>query len=67
MAGKIKELGKSIEELDVRRRTFNFTNDTPEQRVLKQKERETHSFVREEEVIGREEEKKELLELLFDN
>ncbi|XP_045830469.1 disease resistance protein RGA2-like isoform X1 [Trifolium pratense] len=65
MAGKIKELGKIIQDLNVGKRTFNFTNRTPERRVLKQ--RETHSFVREEEVIGREEEKKELLELLFDN
>ncbi|PNX58982.1 NBS-containing resistance-like protein, partial [Trifolium pratense] len=60
MVGKIKELGKRIEALNVDKRIFNFTNRTPEQRVFKQ--RETHSFVREEEVIGREEEKKELLE-----
>jgi hypothetical protein len=64
MVGKIKELGKRIEALNVDKIIFNFTNRTPEKRVLKQ--RETHSFVREEEVIGREEEKKELLELLFD-
>ncbi|KAK2432949.1 putative disease resistance protein RGA1 [Trifolium repens] len=64
MVGKIKELGKRIETLNVDKRMFNFTNRTPEQRVLKQ--RETHSFVRAEEVIGREEEKKELLELLFE-
>ncbi|PNX70883.1 NBS-containing resistance-like protein, partial [Trifolium pratense] len=64
MVGKIKELGKRIEALNVDKTIFNFTNRTPEQRVFKQ--RETHSFVREEEVIGREEEKRELLELLFD-
>ncbi|CAJ2655426.1 unnamed protein product [Trifolium pratense] len=64
MVGKIKELGKIIEALNVGKRIFNFTNHTPEQRVFKQ--RETHSFVREEEVIGREEEKKQLLEWLFD-
>jgi ABC-type glutathione transport system ATPase component len=65
MVGKIKELGKRIEALNVDKRIFNFTNRNPEQRVSK--ERETHSFVREEEVIGREKEKKELLEMLFDN
>ncbi|AES87184.2 putative P-loop containing nucleoside triphosphate hydrolase, leucine-rich repeat domain, L [Medicago truncatula] len=59
----IKELSKRIEALNVGKRSFNFTNRTPEQRVLKQ--RETHSFIRAEEVIGREEEKKELIELLF--
>ncbi|GAU28059.1 hypothetical protein TSUD_265170 [Trifolium subterraneum] len=63
MAGKIKELGKRIEALNVDKRIFNFTNRTPERRVLK--ERDTHSFVPDEEVIGREEEKKEFLELLF--
>ncbi|PNX57575.1 NBS-containing resistance-like protein, partial [Trifolium pratense] len=65
MVGKIKELGNIIEALNVGKRTFKFTNRSPEQRVLKQ--RETHSFVREEEVIGREVEKKELLDWLFDN
>ncbi|AES87176.1 disease resistance protein RGA2 [Medicago truncatula] len=63
MVQKIKELSKRIEALNVGQRIFNFTNRTPEQRVLKQ--RETHSFIREEEVIGRDEEKKELIELLF--
>ncbi|KAK2432950.1 putative disease resistance protein RGA1 [Trifolium repens] len=63
MVGKLKELGTRIEALNVDKRIFNFTNRTPDRRVLKQ--RETHSFVREEEVIGREKEKKELLELLF--
>ncbi|KAK2379204.1 putative disease resistance protein RGA1 [Trifolium repens] len=65
MVGKIKELGKRIEDLNVDKRTFHFTNRTPEQRVFRQ--RETHSFVPEEEVIGREEEKTKLLQLLFDN
>ncbi|CAJ2655707.1 unnamed protein product [Trifolium pratense] len=65
MVGKIKELGNIIESLNVDKRIFNFTNRTPEQRVFKR--RETHSFVREEEVIGREEEKIMLLEKLFDN
>ncbi|CAJ2655704.1 disease resistance protein RGA2-like [Trifolium pratense] len=64
MAGKIKELGKKIKDLDVGKRTFNFTNRTPEPRVLKR--RETLPFVGEEQVIGRKEEEKELLELLFD-
>ncbi|WJX49272.1 hypothetical protein P8452_35730 [Trifolium repens] len=65
MAGKIQELGKRIAALNVDKKTFHFTNRTPEQRVFRQ--RETHSFVPEEEVIGREEEKTKLLELLFDN
>ncbi|KAK2432951.1 putative disease resistance protein RGA1 [Trifolium repens] len=64
MVLKIKELGKRIAALNVDKKDFKFTNRTPEQCTLKQ--RETHSFVREQEVIGREEEKKELLELLFD-
>ncbi|AES87216.1 NBS-LRR disease resistance protein [Medicago truncatula] len=63
MVQKIKELSKRIEDLNANKRSFNFTNRTPEQRVLKQ--RETHSFILEEEVIGRDEEKKELIELLF--
>jgi len=65
MVQKIKELSKIIEALNVGKRIFNFTNRTPEQRVLKQ--RETHSFIREEEVIGRDAEKKELIELLFNS
>ncbi|CAJ2655701.1 putative disease resistance protein RGA1 [Trifolium pratense] len=64
MVGKIKELGKRIEALNVDQKNFNFTNRTPEQRVFKQ--RETHSLVPEEKVIGREEEKKKLLEMVFD-
>ncbi|RHN59182.1 putative P-loop containing nucleoside triphosphate hydrolase [Medicago truncatula] len=63
MVQKIKELSKRIEALNIDKRSFNFTNRTPEQRVLRQ--RETHSFIREEEVIGRDKEKKELIELLF--
>ncbi|AES87178.2 putative P-loop containing nucleoside triphosphate hydrolase, leucine-rich repeat domain, L [Medicago truncatula] len=63
MVQKIKELSKRIEALNVAKRVFNFTNRAPEQRVLR--ERETHSFIREEEVIGRDEEKKKLIELLF--
>lgn len=46
MVQKINELSKRIEALNVGKRIFNFTNRTPEQRVLKQ--RETHSFIREE-------------------
>ncbi|AES87142.1 putative P-loop containing nucleoside triphosphate hydrolase, leucine-rich repeat domain, L [Medicago truncatula] len=63
MVQKIKELSKRIEALNFDKRVFNFTNRAPEQRVLR--ERETHSFIREEEVIGRDEEKKKLIELLF--
>ncbi|AES87186.1 putative P-loop containing nucleoside triphosphate hydrolase, leucine-rich repeat domain, L [Medicago truncatula] len=63
MVQKIKELSKRIEALNVDKRVFNFTNRAPEQRVLR--ERETHSFISAEDVIGRDEEKKELIELLF--
>ena len=63
MVQKIKELSKRIEDLNVAKRIFNFTNRTPEQRVWKQ--RVNHSFICEENVIGRDEEKKELIELLF--
>ncbi|KAJ1442410.1 P-loop containing nucleoside triphosphate hydrolase [Sesbania bispinosa] len=61
MAQKIKQIRKRIEALNVDKRTFNFTTRTLN--VVKQ--RETHSFTREEDVIGREEEKKELVELLL--
>ncbi|KAJ1378179.1 P-loop containing nucleoside triphosphate hydrolase [Sesbania bispinosa] len=61
MAQKIKQIRKRIEALNVDKKTFNFTTHTLN--VVKQ--RETHSFIREEDVIGREEEKKELVELLL--
>ena len=37
MVQKIKELNKGIEALNVDKRVFNFTNRTPEQRDLKQR------------------------------
>ncbi|AET02580.1 NB-ARC domain disease resistance protein [Medicago truncatula] len=63
MAQKIKKLRKRIEGLNVDRKIFNFTNHTPEKRVMRQ--RVTHSFIREEKVIGRDDEKKDLIKLLL--
>ncbi|KAL2326152.1 hypothetical protein Fmac_025210 [Flemingia macrophylla] len=62
MTPKVKDIGKRLEALNVDRGIFKLTNRNLEERVVKY--RETHSFIREEDVIGREKEKNHLLELL---
>ncbi|RDX97445.1 putative disease resistance protein RGA1, partial [Mucuna pruriens] len=63
MTKRVKDIGKRLEVLNVDRRRFSLTNCNLEQRVVKQ--RETHSFIREEYVIGREREKNHLVGLLL--
>ncbi|RDX65334.1 Disease resistance protein RGA2, partial [Mucuna pruriens] len=63
MTKRVKDIGKRLEALNVDRRCFQLTNRHLEQQVVRQ--RETHSFVRGEYVIGRENEKNYLLELLL--
>ncbi|KAL2326148.1 hypothetical protein Fmac_025206 [Flemingia macrophylla] len=63
MTKRVKDIGKRLEALNVDRGIFRLTNRNLEERVVKY--RETHSFIREEDVIGREKEKNHLLELLL--
>ncbi|RDX98456.1 putative disease resistance protein RGA3, partial [Mucuna pruriens] len=63
MTKRVKDIRKRLEALNVDRRCFKLTNRHLEQQVVRQ--RETHSFVHEEYVIGRENEKNHLLELLL--
>ncbi|RDX98458.1 Disease resistance protein RGA2, partial [Mucuna pruriens] len=65
MTQRVKDIGKRLEALNVDKRSFKLTNRSLEQRVIHQ--RETHSFIREENVIGREKERKRLFELLLNN
>ncbi|KAL2326155.1 hypothetical protein Fmac_025213 [Flemingia macrophylla] len=63
MTQRVKDIGKRLEALNVDRGIFKLTNRNLEERVVKY--RETHSFICEEDVIGREKEKNHLLELLL--
>ncbi|KAJ7982234.1 NBS-LRR type disease resistance protein [Quillaja saponaria] len=64
---KIKKIRKRLDAIAEDRMKFNFSECTTATRVQNRERQQTHSFVREEEVIGREKEKAALIELLADN
>ncbi|KAL2326284.1 hypothetical protein Fmac_025342 [Flemingia macrophylla] len=63
MAPRVRDIGKRLEALNVDRKSFKLTSRSLEERVVKK--RETHSLIRKGNVIGREKEKKDLVELLL--
>ncbi|KAI6693662.1 hypothetical protein NL676_021372 [Syzygium grande] len=66
VAAKIQELRKKLVRLK-NDREFNLERHLSEATLSIVRRRTTHSFAREEEIIGREEEKKEIIEHLLDS
>ncbi|XP_059450859.1 putative disease resistance protein RGA3 [Corylus avellana] len=65
MGHRIKQVRKRLDEVAADRIKFGFTERLIGTQFLCRKREDTHSFVREEEVIGREGEKKAIKEQLF--
>ncbi|XP_010058597.2 putative disease resistance protein RGA1 [Eucalyptus grandis] len=63
MADKMKELGKRLDRINEEKIKFNLLSDVHEMPIVLQ--RETHSFVPTSKVIGRNVEKKKIIELLM--
>ncbi|EXB36856.1 Putative disease resistance protein RGA3 [Morus notabilis] len=66
VAHRIKAIRRRLAKIGEDKNHFDLqhSNDSEESTVPNRSERETHSYVNEEEVTGREKEKKEILELL---
>ncbi|CAN6696976.1 unnamed protein product [Malus baccata var. baccata] len=64
MGHKIKEIRETLNVIETDRR-FHLDERLQEARVLS-RERESHSFVRKEEIIGRDKDKREIVGLLLD-
>jgi len=67
MGHRIKQVRKRLDEIAADRTKFGFTRGQTEGQFEHTKREDTHSFVPEEEVIGREDEKKAIKALLFDS
>jgi hypothetical protein len=67
MGHRIKAVRKRLDEIAADRIKFGFTERPTGTQFEHRKREDTHSFVREEEVIGREDEKKAVKELLLDS
>ncbi|XP_030943144.1 putative disease resistance protein RGA4 isoform X3 [Quercus lobata] len=65
MACKIKAMRERLNDIADNRNKFKLIERPLEKRTVS-RERETHSFVRDKEVIGREEDKKAIIDLLQD-
>ncbi|KAK0597831.1 hypothetical protein LWI29_029017 [Acer saccharum] len=63
---KIKELRERLDEIASNQTKFGFTNRV-ENAINVRRQRETHSFVVASEIIGREKDKEEIIELLMDS
>ena len=66
MSRKIKAMRQKLNAIAEDKSKFNLKVDNVETNVMSRK-RETHSFVRGEAVIGRDEDKKNIIDLLFDS
>ncbi|XP_050137148.1 putative disease resistance protein RGA3 isoform X10 [Malus sylvestris] len=64
MGHKIKEIRETLNVIETDRR-FHLDERLQEARVLT-RERESHSFVRKEEIIGRDRDKREIVQLMLD-
>ncbi|XP_060673283.1 putative disease resistance protein RGA3 [Ziziphus jujuba] len=64
MGHRIKEIRESLDEIR-RQRDFDLDQRVEETKSVSAKARETYSFVREEEVIGRDDERMKILQLLL--
>ncbi|XP_030943684.1 putative disease resistance protein RGA1 [Quercus lobata] len=67
MAPKIKAMRRRLDDIAKDRKNFKLKlEDRPVETRVVTRGRETHSFVRKEEVIGREKDKKAIIDLLLD-
>ncbi|KAB1214466.1 putative disease resistance protein RGA4 [Morella rubra] len=66
MGHKIKAVRERLDAIAADRIKFHFTERYVETRFEKRERDHTHSFVRQEEVIGREDEKKAIIEIVLD-
>ncbi|XP_075646875.1 putative disease resistance protein RGA1 [Castanea sativa] len=67
MSSKIKAMRQKLNAIAEDRKNFRLEEYHAETNVVSRKREPTHSFVREEEVIGREEDKKATIDQLFDS
>ncbi|KAM4099291.1 hypothetical protein ACJW30_07G146800 [Castanea mollissima] len=66
MSGKIKAMRKKLDAITKENRDFNLKASPPEKYSLNMQREETHSFVPNEEVIGREGDKEAIIKLLLE-
>ncbi|KAL4616244.1 hypothetical protein ACB092_07G185000 [Castanea dentata] len=66
MSGKIKAMRKKLDAIAKENRDFNLTVSPPENYSLNMQREETHSFVPNEEVIGRDHDKEKIIKLLLE-
>ena len=66
MSGKIKAMGKKLDAVAKENRDFNLKVSPPEKYRLNMQREETHSFVPNEKVIGREGDKEAIIKLLLE-
>ncbi|KAF3955478.1 hypothetical protein CMV_019309 [Castanea mollissima] len=66
MSGKIKAMRKKLDAIAKENRDFNLKVSPPENYSLNMQREETHSFVPNEEVIGREHDKEKIIKLLLE-
>ncbi|KAL0007250.1 hypothetical protein SO802_008752 [Lithocarpus litseifolius] len=66
MGHKIKAIRERLDVIKKEKEDFHFNEGSNEPQVMN-RDRDTNSFVLEDEVIGRENDKKEIIECLFDN
>ena len=66
MSGKIKAMRKKLDAIAKENRDFNLKVSPPEKYRLNMQREETHSFVPNEKVIGREDDKEAIIKLLLE-
>nr|XP_023873543.1 putative disease resistance protein RGA4 [Quercus suber] len=67
MGHEIKAIRENLNAIAKDKEAFHFSQSLVEPQVMNSGDRETYSFVLEDEVIGREDDKKEIMERLFDD
>ncbi|XP_075645834.1 putative disease resistance protein RGA1 [Castanea sativa] len=67
MSSKIKAMRQKLNAIAEDRKNFRLEEYHAETNVVSRKREPTHSFVREEKVIGREDDRKAIIELLLDS
>ncbi|KAK4542322.1 hypothetical protein RGQ29_033197 [Quercus rubra] len=67
MGREIKAIREKLNAIAKDKEDFHFSQSLVEPQVMTREDRETYSFVLEDEVIGREDDKKEIMERLFDD
>ncbi|XP_065621789.1 putative disease resistance protein RGA4 [Quercus suber] len=67
MSSKIKEMRQKLNAIAEDRKNFRLEEYHVETNVVSRKREPTHSFVREEKIIGREDDRKAIIELLLDS